>query len=47
MNINKIAFLGSLMKAEFLLKDTVIQPQQLESTLHQEINVKNGEVKAS
>ncbi|HZH59040.1 MAG TPA: DnaB-like helicase C-terminal domain-containing protein [Metabacillus sp.] len=31
------AFLGSLMKAEYLLKDTVIQPEQLESTRHKEL----------
>ncbi|WHY65027.1 DnaB-like helicase C-terminal domain-containing protein [Neobacillus sp. SuZ13] len=31
------AFLGSLMKAEYLLNDTVIQPEQLESTRHKEI----------
>ncbi|UII57636.1 replicative DNA helicase [Cytobacillus spongiae] len=29
------AFLGSLMKSEYLLKDTVVQPGQLESTRHQ------------
>lgn len=37
MSIAEKAFLGSLMKAEYLLKDTVIQPQQLESTRHQEL----------
>jgi replicative DNA helicase len=31
------AFLGSLMKAEYLLKDTVIQPEHLSSTGHQEL----------
>ncbi|SMQ78350.1 DnaB-like helicase N terminal domain-containing protein [Bacillus sp. OV166] len=31
------AFLGSLMKAEYLLQDTIIQPEQLESTRHKEI----------
>src|SRR3954467_6111332 len=31
------AFLGSLMKAEYLLKDTVIKPEQLESTRHQQL----------
>jgi replicative DNA helicase len=31
------AFLGSLMKAEYLLMDTVIQPEHLESTRHQEL----------
>ncbi|MEH7128745.1 DnaB-like helicase C-terminal domain-containing protein [Neobacillus drentensis] len=37
MSIAEIAFLGSLMKAEYLLKDTVIQPDQLESTSHKEL----------
>ncbi|WP_066069782.1 DnaB-like helicase N-terminal domain-containing protein [Neobacillus soli] len=37
MIIAEKAFLGSLMKAEYLLKDTVIQPEQLESTRHKEI----------
>jgi replicative DNA helicase len=37
MSIAEKAFLGTLMKAEYLLKDTVIQPEQLESTRHQEI----------
>ncbi|WP_231597687.1 DnaB-like helicase N-terminal domain-containing protein [Bacillus sp. SA1-12] len=37
MSIVEKAFLGSLMKAEYLLKDTVIQPEQLESTRHKEI----------
>ena len=37
MNIAEKAFLGSLMKAEYLLKDTVVQPEQLESTRHQEL----------
>ncbi|MFP5109292.1 hypothetical protein ACSU6B_21395 [Neobacillus sp. C211] len=31
------AFLGSLMKAEYLLRDPVIQPEQLESTRHKEL----------
>lgn len=31
------AFLGSLMKAEYLLKDTVIKPEQLESIRHKEL----------
>jgi replicative DNA helicase len=35
MSMVEKAFLGSLMKAEYLLKDTVIQPEQLESTRHQ------------
>lgn len=37
MSIAEKAFLGSLIKAEYLLKDTVIQPEQLESTRHKEI----------
>ena len=37
MSIAEKAFLGSLMKAEYLLKDTVIQPEQLESTRHKEL----------
>jgi replicative DNA helicase len=37
MSMAEKAFLGSLMKAEYLLKDTVIQPEQLESTRHQEL----------
>jgi replicative DNA helicase len=37
MSIAEKAFLGSLMKAEYLLKDTVIQPEQLASTRHKEI----------
>lgn len=37
MNIAEKVFLGSLIKAEYLLKDTVIQPIQLESTRHQEM----------
>ncbi|MDQ1005090.1 replicative DNA helicase [Neobacillus niacini] len=37
MSIAEKAFLGSLMKAEYLLKDSVIQPEQLESTRHKEI----------
>jgi replicative DNA helicase len=37
MSIAEKAFLGSLMKAEYLLKDTIIQPEQLESTRHKEI----------
>ena len=37
MSIAEKAFLGTLIKAEYLLKDTVIQPEQLESTRHQEI----------
>nr|WP_263327114.1 DnaB-like helicase C-terminal domain-containing protein [Neobacillus sp. Marseille-Q6967] len=37
MSIAEKAFLGSLMKAEYLLQDTVIQPEQLESTRHKEL----------
>ena len=37
MSIVEKAFLGSLIKAEYLLKDTVIQPEQLESTRNKEI----------
>ncbi|MEH7253204.1 DnaB-like helicase C-terminal domain-containing protein [Neobacillus niacini] len=37
MSIAEKAFLGTLMKAEYLLKDSVIAPEQLESTRHKEI----------
>ncbi|MBO1511191.1 replicative DNA helicase [Metabacillus bambusae] len=37
MGIAEKAFLGSLMKAEYLLKDTVIQPEHLERTQHREL----------
>ncbi|WP_299094503.1 DnaB-like helicase C-terminal domain-containing protein [uncultured Metabacillus sp.] len=37
MSIAEKVFLGSLMKAEYLLKDTVIQPEHLESTRHKEL----------
>ncbi|MFD2445461.1 DnaB-like helicase C-terminal domain-containing protein [Bacillus sp. CGMCC 1.16607] len=37
MSIVEKVFLGTLMKAEYLLKDTVIQPEQLESTRHQQL----------
>lgn len=37
MSIAEKSFLGSLIKAEYLLKDTVIQPEQLESTRHKEL----------
>jgi replicative DNA helicase len=37
VNIAEKSFLGSLMKAEYLLKDTVIKPEQLESTRHQHL----------
>ncbi len=39
------AFLGSLMKEEYLLTDTVIQPEQLESARHKEIMRKMVEFK--
>lgn len=37
MSVAEKAFLGSLMKADYLLKDTEIQPEQLESTRHKEL----------
>jgi replicative DNA helicase len=37
MSMAEKAFLGTLMKAEYLLNDTVIMPEQLESTRHKEI----------
>lgn len=37
MSIAEKAFLGSLMKADYLLKDTVIRPEQLENLRHREI----------
>ncbi|MCM3729592.1 hypothetical protein M3226_28850 [Neobacillus cucumis] len=37
MSVAEKAFLGCLMKAENLLKDTVVQPEQLESTRHKEL----------
>ncbi|WP_078550480.1 replicative DNA helicase [Litchfieldia alkalitelluris] len=37
MSLAEKAFLGSLMKAGYLIKDTVISPDQLESTVHQEL----------
>jgi replicative DNA helicase len=37
MGIAEKVFLGSLMKAEYLLKDTVIQPEQLERIQHREL----------
>ncbi|MDQ1002713.1 replicative DNA helicase [Neobacillus niacini] len=37
MSIAEKVFLGSLIKAEYLLKDTVIKPEQLESTRHQQL----------
>ncbi|MGG1397333.1 DnaB-like helicase C-terminal domain-containing protein [Bacillus salipaludis] len=47
MSIAEKTFLGSLLKAEYLLKDTVIQPEQLESTRHQELMRKMVELKRS
>jgi replicative DNA helicase len=37
VSIAEKVFLGSLIKAEYLLKDTVIKPEQLESKRHQEL----------
>lgn len=37
MSFVEKTFLGSLMKAEYLIKDTVIQPEQLGSTIHKEL----------
>ncbi|WHY94681.1 DnaB-like helicase C-terminal domain-containing protein [Neobacillus cucumis] len=37
MSMVEKAFLGSSMKAEYLLKDTMIQPEQLESIRHKEL----------
>ncbi|WML52346.1 DnaB-like helicase N-terminal domain-containing protein [Neobacillus sp. PS3-12] len=34
-----------MMKAEYLLKDTVVQPEQLESTRHQELMRRMVELK--
>uniref|UniRef100_A0A942YC22 DNA 5'-3' helicase n=2 Tax=Neobacillus citreus TaxID=2833578 RepID=A0A942YC22_9BACI len=45
MSMAEKAFLGSLMKAEYLLTDTVIQPEQLESARHKEIMRKMVEFK--
>ncbi|MEY2195782.1 replicative DNA helicase [Neobacillus sp. BF23-41] len=45
MSIVEKAFLGSLMKAEYLLQDTIIQPEQLESTRHKEIMRRMVELK--
>ena len=45
MSIAENVFLGSLMKAEYLLKDTVIQPEQLESTRHKELMRRMVELK--
>ncbi|AZU62603.1 replicative DNA helicase [Neobacillus mesonae] len=45
MSIAEKAFLGSLMKAEYLLMDTVIQPEQLESSRHKELMRRMAEFK--
>ena len=37
MTMAEKAFLGSLLKAEYLLPDTVIRPEQLEGTRHKEV----------
>lgn len=37
MSIPEKVFLGCLMKAEYLLKDTEIQPEQLELSRHKEL----------
>ena len=37
MNVVEKTFLGSLMKADYLIKDTVIRPEQLESGRHKEL----------
>jgi len=47
MSIAEKAFLGSLMKVEYLLKDTVIQPKKMESTRHKELIRKMVELNRS
>ncbi|WP_456276522.1 DnaB-like helicase C-terminal domain-containing protein [Bacillus sp. AK128] len=37
MSIAEKTFLGSLMKANYLIKDTVIRPEQLEGAIHQQL----------
>ncbi|WP_099363657.1 DnaB-like helicase C-terminal domain-containing protein [Fredinandcohnia onubensis] len=37
MNFAETAYLGCLIKANYLIKDTVIYPEQLEGTVHQEL----------
>ncbi|WP_099363620.1 DnaB-like helicase C-terminal domain-containing protein [Fredinandcohnia onubensis] len=37
MNFAETAYLGCLIKANYLIKDTVIYPEQLEGTIHQEL----------
>jgi replicative DNA helicase len=45
MSIVEKVFLGSLMKEEYLLKDTVIQPEHLESVMHKELMRRMVELK--
>ncbi|QCJ42567.1 DNA helicase [Bacillus sp. S3] len=45
MSIAEKVFLGSLMKADYLLMDSVVQPEQLESTQHKEIMRRMVELK--
>ncbi|MFZ7942744.1 replicative DNA helicase [Neobacillus sp. 19] len=45
MSIAEKVFLGSLMKTDYLLMDTVVQPEQLESTQHKEIMRRMVELK--
>ncbi|MCM3729164.1 DNA helicase [Neobacillus cucumis] len=47
MSVAEKAFLGCLMKEEYLLKDTVVQPEQLESTRHKELMRKMVELNRS
>ncbi len=37
MNFAETAYLGCLIKANYLIKDTLIYPEQLEGTIHQEL----------
>ncbi|MEH7096501.1 replicative DNA helicase [Neobacillus vireti] len=45
MSMVEKVFLGSLLKAEYLLKDTVVLPEQLESTRHKDLMRKMVELK--
>ncbi|MED4354285.1 DnaB-like helicase C-terminal domain-containing protein [Schinkia azotoformans] len=45
MNLAEKSFLGSLIKADYLLKDTLIQPEQLECTRHKELMRRMVELK--
>ncbi len=45
MNFVERTFLGSLIKEDYLLKDTVIQPDQLESARHRELMKRMVELK--